>query len=114
MDSLEAVAHGAGKDRIEQEEGSHGLWFDRLLAGLAEHLIGPGAAQQGDPLQLIQHPAHLIGGGQQQEVLHIQDPAGFVSPLQQAPQPAELPRQVAAEGGIGDAIEELAGAANVA
>ena len=60
VDALQAVAHRARKDRVEQQEAGHRLGLDRLLARLTEHLIGPGAAQQGDPLQFIEHAAHLI------------------------------------------------------
>ena len=81
---------------------------------LAEHLIRPGRAQQGDPLQLVEHTTHLLVGGQQQEVFDIEDAGGLVGPLQQATQAAELPGEIAAEGGIGDAIEQLAGAADFA
>ena len=113
MDALQAIPYRAGKDRIEQQERRHGLGLDRLLARLAEHLVGPGTPQQGDPLQFIQHAAHFIGGGQQQEVLHIEDATGFIRPLQQAAKPAELPGEVAAQGGVGDPVEELAGAADI-
>ena len=81
---------------------------------MAVHLISPGCSQQRDPLQFIKDTTHLLRCRQQQEVLHIQDAGGLIGPFDQASKAAEQPGLIATERHIGDAVEELATAADAA
>ena len=111
-DALQAVPHRARKDGVQQQKAGHGGRADRVLHALAVHLISPRCAQQGDPLQFIQHAAHLLRGGQQQEIFDVEDAGGFVGPFDQTPQLTEQPTQITAQGGVGDPVHELAAAAD--
>ena len=80
---------------------------------MAEHLIGAGTAQQRHPLQFVEDATDVIGTGQQQEILHIEDACRLVRPFNQPAKPAELPGEVTAQRGIRDPIEELTTTANL-
>ena len=104
----QAVLDRARELRLEQQELDDAFGRDAPVT-LPVHLERAGRAQHGGPLDVVGRRADVGRGGQQEEVLHVEDARRLVGALQHAAEPAEVPALAVGHRGVGHAGEQMAG-----
>ncbi len=91
---------GVQDQQVRHQPGLHPVAIDPVIGGQGRDL-----AQDGGPLEVIQSAADLLPLGQQQMVLHVQDPGGVVGPFHRPAQPQEPVGVIAQHGPPRRAVE---------
>ena len=74
---------------------------------LAIHLQRADRFEHRRPVNIVVRRAHIAEGGEQHEVLDIQNARRLIGAFQLAAEPHEMPSLIVGHGGIGNALEQV-------
>lgn len=104
----DAMVDCPGKLPVKHQKVHHGCRIDPVVL-LSVHLERAGRAEHRRPEDVVVRGIDIRRGGQEMEILHVQNPGGLVGTLQHPSHPAEVPSFPPAHCGVHDPQEHLAG-----